>query len=224
MFIFSNVDVSISAEDVRKLKNRVATLEAESSVTAARTGRLSGSSNDLNFYGATGAGAGGVAGGVAGAGAVAGGVAGAGAGAGGVAGAGGGGTAHTDNTLHLDAGGGGGSSGSKTRIVIAGAGGGAGAGHGVDVIFGGGSAGANGAVATGANAGGGAGTSGSASRSVSTGTSFSGSAGGTGLGTGVSGGHIDATSLQMTIRQMLRTEMQSQSYRGTAHIYIYTYI
>uniref|UniRef100_A0AAQ4QEP5 COHA1 n=1 Tax=Gasterosteus aculeatus aculeatus TaxID=481459 RepID=A0AAQ4QEP5_GASAC len=71
------------AEDVRSLKNRVSTLEAESSVAAARTSRFSASSNDINTFGAAGAG----------------------------------GAAHSDNVLHVNAGGGG--STSKTRIGIA---------------------------------------------------------------------------------------------------------
>lgn len=46
--MLTNVDALVSAEDVRKLKNRVAALEAESTINAARTSRLISDSNHIN--------------------------------------------------------------------------------------------------------------------------------------------------------------------------------
>ncbi|MEQ2249434.1 hypothetical protein ILYODFUR_029227, partial [Ilyodon furcidens] len=194
------------AEDVRKLKNRVATLEAESSVAGARTGRLLDPSNDINTY-------------VSGGGGVVGGGGGGGTGTGTGTG--------TDNTLILGFGGGGGSD-SKTQISTAGAGDAAGR-NDVDlgIVGVGGAGSAAGGGTSSSSSGGSAGTSfsggaGSAGTSFSSGTgsagtSFSGGTSlGTSTGTGVSGRYIDNAFLQMTIHQMLKSEMQSQGFRGKA--------
>ncbi|KAI3362716.1 hypothetical protein L3Q82_001780 [Scortum barcoo] len=176
------------AEDVRKLKNRVATLEAASSLSSAHTSRRI--SNDINTHvdsggtshtgtlhvGAGGGGSGtGKQGGVS-------------MGAGGTTGG---------NGIDLGAGGAAGASGATA--------GGAGTGSSTGTSFSG-SGGASGSSASGSSAG--VGSAGGTS------TAGTGIGSGTSLGTGFSGGHIDSASLQMMIQSMLRTEIHSQAFRG----------
>lgn len=223
MFLFS-------AEDVRNLKNRVASLEAQSAAASAHTSRLSGSSNDINAY----------------------------MGGGGtshtntsihLAGGGGGSSSRTQIDIAAGASGstggngngndislGGGASGSSRTSAGAGSAGtslsGSAGSSGTRVNGGTGSTGARGSAGSaGTSYSGGAGTtlSGSSgtSYSGSAGTGYSGGAGsagtsfsgGTGVWTGMSGEHLDAASLRILIHQMLRTEMQSQAFRG---VYLHT--
>lgn len=205
---------------MRKLKSRVATLEAESSANAAHTSRLTGGSNQINTFVVGGGGghtnntphlgAGGGAGGSQTRIGIAGG-------------------SSSGNGIDISTGRVGGAGGGGAASGAVGAGG-AGAASGAGVAGGaaGGAGGAGGAgrviIAGGTN--GGSGTSfsggmGSAGTSVSGGSSASGSSfsGSTGLGYGGSGGYIDFASLQGTVQNMFRAEMQSQEFRGTEHLH-----
>lgn len=237
MFIVPNFVFPFSAEDVRKLKNRVSSLE--SSAAAARTSRLSGSSNDVNAYlngGGTShtdntlylAGGGGGsssktrigivtdAGGTDGGNnvdiSIAGGATGAGGSAGaGVGGRGSTGTSSSGGTSHSGSAGGtshsGSASGTSHSSSASGTSHSGSAGTSHSGSAGTGYIGGAGSAETGY--GGSAGTTYSGSRVGS--TSFSG----TGIGNGVSEGHIDAAALHLIVQNMLRTEMNSQAFRGT---------
>lgn len=261
------LDVPFSAEDMRKLKTRMASLEAESTVASARLSRLAGSSGHINTHiggnshtdhtvhlgaggGASGTRIGITSGSSGGSGnevLIGGGATGAsgssGAGAGGAGTSMSGGTSSSSSssaaggtsyggsggTRHSgSAGTGTGQSGSAGTSYGGGAGTSYGGGAGTGTSYGGG-AGTSHTGGAGTRLGGGAGKSGSAegtSTSYSAGTSFSGSSGGasgttftgsTGFGTGESGGHTDFAALQMFIQHTLRTEMESQAFRGTAN-------
>uniref|UniRef100_A0AAV2JIN7 Uncharacterized protein n=1 Tax=Knipowitschia caucasica TaxID=637954 RepID=A0AAV2JIN7_KNICA len=200
-----------AAEDVKKLKNRMASLEAESAVTSARTSRFSGGSDINNSLDGAG-GAGGtniyLGGGAGTAGA---GTAIAGAGTAGGWGGGGAGTAvGTGSDAQVGVGVG---VGAGTAGGAGGAGGATGAGtSGVAVIGGGGAAGGATGAAGGAGGAGGAGAGTGAGNTII----YFGGGGGAGSSGGVGTGTSTDTRYTETSSGTKYTSSGSTSYSGTS--------